>query len=175
MAEPPRLPGILLPWDKTIIYFVTMCLKDRRQVLASATVFDAMKETIAELHKWYVLAGIVMPDHAHWIVAPLEDRDLSVGDFSHGFKRLVRKRLSPQSWEWQRGCFDRLLRSDENLQSKWIYVRDNPVRHGFVQRAADWPYYLDFINELETGSCQLPLQQVEYSSGVSVDDKKGGD
>jgi putative transposase len=159
MAEPPRLRAILLPWDKSIIYFVTMCVKDRHQVLAKPTVFEVMKETIAQLRKWHVLAGIVMPDHAHWIVSPVEDRGLSVGDFSHGFKRVLQKRLGSQPWEWQRGCFDRLLRSDENLESKWIYVKDNPVRHGLVQRAEDWPYYLDFINEPETGSCQLPLQK----------------
>jgi len=45
------------------------------------------------------------------------------------------------------GCFDRLLRSDENLRNKWIYVMDNPVRQGLVQKAQDWPYYLDFIND----------------------------
>ena len=71
---------------------------------------------------------------------------------------MLRKYLGPQPWEWQRGCFDRLLRSDENLQSKWIYVKNNPLRHGLVQRAEDWPYYLDFINELDPGSYQLPLQ-----------------
>jgi hypothetical protein len=126
MAEPPRLPAILLPWDKSIIYFVTMCVKDRRQVLANQTVFNAMKETIGQLQKWHVLAGIVMPDHVHWVVSPVEDRELSVG----------------------------------NLQRKWIYVKDNPLRHGFVHRAEDWPYYLDFINELpDAGSCQLPLQE----------------
>jgi len=64
--------------------------------------------------------------------------------------------LGSQLWEWQRGCFDRLLRSDENLQRKWIYVMDNPVRQGLVQKAEDWPYYLDFVNC--GGSCQLPLQ-----------------
>ncbi len=59
-----------------------MCVKDRRRVLPNATVFDGMKETIAQLHKWLVLAGIAMPDHAHWIVAPLEDRGLSAGKLS---------------------------------------------------------------------------------------------
>ena len=54
---------------------------------------------------------------------------------------------SSDYYEWQRGCFDRLLRSEENLWSKWIYVKDNPVRHGLVQKADDWPYYLDFIYE----------------------------
>jgi putative transposase len=158
MAEPPRLPAILLSWDKSIIYFVTMCVKDRRNVLARQEIFDPIKAVIAQLRKWYVLAVVIMPDHVHWVVSPVGDRDLSVGDFSHGFKRMLRKCLATQPWEWQRGCFDRLLRSDENLRSKWIYVKDNPVRHGLARRAEDWPYYLDFINETDTGSCQLPLQ-----------------
>jgi putative transposase len=80
----------------------------------------------------------------HWLIAPAIDRDISVGDFSNAFKRLLRKELGTQHWEWQRGCFDRLLRSDESAQSKWLYVRENPVRHGLVQRSEEWPYYLDF-------------------------------
>jgi putative transposase len=158
MAEPPRLPAILLPWEKPVIYFITMCVKDRRNVLANPQVFNAIKATISQLRKWHVLAGVIMADHVHWVVSPVDDPDLSVGDFSHGFKRMLRKCLGPQLWEWQRGCFDRLLRSDENLWSKWVYVKDNPVRHGLVQREEEWPYYLDFINEADRGSCQLPLQ-----------------
>jgi REP element-mobilizing transposase RayT len=140
MGEPPRLSEIQLPWEKSIIYFVTLCVKDRRQVLANTKVFKAIKTTI----------------HAHWLVSPRIDREISVGDFANGFKRVLRKILADQNWEWQRGCFDRLLRSDENLRNKWIYVQDNPVRQGLVQRLEDWPYYLDFIND--EGSCQLPLQ-----------------
>jgi putative transposase len=146
MGEPPRLSPILLPWEKSIIYFATVCVKDRRKVLANETVFEAIKATIAQLQKWYVLSATIMPDHVHLIVSPVEERELSIGDFSTGFKRLLRKNLSSQPWEWQRGCFDRLLRSDENLTNKWRYVQDNPVRHGFVQKAEDWPYQLDFVN-----------------------------
>jgi REP element-mobilizing transposase RayT len=156
MAEPPRLPAILLPWEKSIVYFVTLCAKDRRKVLANSEMFRAVKATVGQLRRWRVIAGVIMPDHAHLIVSPIKHRRLSVCDFSTGFKRVLRKTLGLQPWEWQRGCFDRLLRSDENLWSKWIYVKDNPVRHGLVQSADDWPYYLDFINC--GGSCQLPLQ-----------------
>ena len=148
MAEPPRLQAIRLPWENSIIYFVTICVKDRRKVLATLEVFEAIKTAIPQLQKWHVLAGVIMPDHVHWVVSPVEDRELSVGDFSHGFKRTLRKHLGSQSWEWQRGCFDRLLRPDENLWSKWIYVKDNPERRVFVHAADDWPNYLDFINEL---------------------------
>ena len=133
MGQPPRLPEIQLPWEKSVIYFVTLCVKDRRNVLANPDVFEAIQATIDQLRKWRVLAGVIMPDHSHWIVSPIGDRELSVGDFSEGFKRVLRKTLGSQPWEWQRGCFDRLLRSDENLHSKWTYVQDNPVRHGLVQ------------------------------------------
>ena len=91
MAEPLRLPAILLPWEKSIIYFVTISVKDRRQVLATPEVFDAIEIVITRLQKWNVLAGVIMPDHVHWVVSPVEDRDLSIGDFSHGFKRMLRK------------------------------------------------------------------------------------
>jgi REP element-mobilizing transposase RayT len=119
-------------------------------------VFEAINATIADLRMWRVLAGVIMPDHTRWIVSPAEERGLSVGDFSTGFKRSLRKTRDSQSWEWQRRCFDRLLRSDENLHSAWIYVQDNPVRQGLVQKREDWPCYVDFINC--KGSSQLPLQ-----------------
>jgi putative transposase len=172
MAEPPRLPAILLPWEKSVIYFVTMCVKDRRRVLANPDVFNAIKAAIAQLEKWNVLAGVVMPDHVHWVVSPVQDRDLSVGDFSHGFKRLLRKRLGAQPWEWQRGCFDRLLRSDENLWSKWIYVKDNPVRHGLVQEAPKighmvWTSLITIVGE----AVSFPYRRMDYSSGESEDDE----
>src|SRR4030095_11994047 len=143
---------------KSVIYFVTMCVKDRRRVFANPDIFDAIKKRSHNCRSG-VLADVVMPDHAHWVVLPVQNRDLSVGDFSHGFKRLLRKSLGSQLWEWQRRCFDLLLRSEENLWSKWIYVKDNPVRHGLVQKADDRFYYLDFTNNFpDGGSCQLPLQ-----------------
>jgi putative transposase len=147
MAEPPRLSEILIPEDKEIVYFVTLCVDGRRPVLANTHSFKAIKNAIAQLRRWEVMAAVVMPDHVHMIVAPLEDRELSIGDFAAGFKRLLRKTLGSQDWQWQRGCFDRLLRSDEDLGNKWTYVQENPVRARLVQRAEDWPFYLDFIND----------------------------
>ncbi|MEY2541781.1 MAG: REP-associated tyrosine transposase [Verrucomicrobiota bacterium] len=146
MGEPPRLSHIQVPWEKSVIYFVTLCVKDRRQVLANPKVFEAIKATVTQLRRWRVLAGVIMPDHVHWIVSAREDREISVGDFATGFKRILKKTLVSQQSEWQRGCFDRLLRSDENLSSQWIYMQDNPVRQGLVGKWDDWPYYLDFEN-----------------------------
>jgi hypothetical protein len=54
-----------------------------------------------------------MLDHLHAVVAPSE-REAHLGNFSAAVKRWMRKELNG-SWEWQPGCFDRLLRSDESV------------------------------------------------------------
>jgi REP element-mobilizing transposase RayT len=151
MAEPPRLTSIYLPWEKSIVYFVTMCVRDRREVLANAVVFDAIQSTLPAIRSWNLIAGVVMPDHAHFVVTPRDDRDISVGDFSNAFKRVLRKHIGEQNWEWQRGCFDRLLRSDESLDEKWAYMRENPVRAGLIPRWQEWPYFVGLIDEQRLG------------------------
>jgi len=80
-----------------------------------------------------------MPDHLHVIVSPTEDREAKVGNCSAAIKRWIRQELDA-SWHWQPGCFDRLLRSDESLHDKWLYVEENPVRAGFVTSWEEWPY-----------------------------------
>src|SRR5437868_15320515 len=145
MGEPPRLSEILLGQEQAVIYFVTLCVNERRAVLANQVVFEAIETTLMQLARWRVLAGVVMPDHFHLVISPAEARGLTIGDFATGFKRLLRKTLPEQHWEWQRGCFDRLLRSDESLHNKWTYIEDNPVRAGLVQKIEDWPFYLGSI------------------------------
>jgi REP element-mobilizing transposase RayT len=87
-----------------------------------------------------------MPDHLHVIAAPIEDREAKIGNFAAAVKRWMRQELNA-SWKWQPGCFDRLLRADESLHDKWLYVEENPVRAGFVKRWEDWPYRYQFTEK----------------------------
>ncbi len=143
MAQPPRLPAILLPLDVPVIYWITLCVERRERVLANATIFTAMTQTIAELRRWFVVSAVVMPDHFHALVSPKEERDSPVGDFFTGFKRVLRQRLR-HPWNWQRSGFDRLLRSRDDAQEKWIYMRENPVRAGLAGSWEEWPFYFDY-------------------------------
>ncbi len=142
MAVPPRIP-VWLRWDQEVIYFVTFNVANRQRVLANALAFAAWQSTVARLTAWETLAGVMMPDHIHVLVAPLHDRDADVGTFSGLMKRWMRQRAR-HDWQWQKGNFDRLLRSDESAQQKWAYIRENPVRAGLVSRWQDWPYRLGF-------------------------------
>ena len=146
MGHPPRIP-VWLPDEQSVIYFVTICVAERKPVLANECAFNAFKAAASKLKQWNVLAAVLMPDHLHVIVTPTKDREARVGDFSAAMKRWMREEIQKGrelDWQWQRGCFDRLLRSDESLESKWLYVEENPVRAGLVKRFEDWPYRFAF-------------------------------
>ena len=49
---------------------------------------------------------------------------------------------------WQRDFWDRQLRRSESYAEKWQDVVNNPVRHGYVRRAEEWPYQGE-LNVLE--------------------------
>jgi putative transposase len=143
MAQPPRLQSIVLPADTPIIYFVTICVQNRERVLANPVAWDAVVAILESLRRWYVCSAVVMPDHFHALIAPCEDRDIPVGDFFTGFKRLLRQSLR-HTWTWQRSGFDRLLRSRDDSHRQWLYMRDNPVRAGLVRSWDEWPYCFDY-------------------------------
>jgi len=41
---------------------------------------------------------------------------------------------------WQRRFWEHLIRDDDDLEKHVDYVHYNPVKHGYVGRAIDWPY-----------------------------------
>jgi len=142
MGHPPRIP-VWLRWEQSVIYSVTVCVADRKPVLANKAALKAFNIAVSKLQDWRVLAAMRMPDHFHAVVSPRKDRDAKLGNFSGALKQWMREELNA-SWKWQPGCFDRLLRSDELLHEKWIYVQENPVRAGFVKDWKDWPYRIGF-------------------------------
>lgn len=63
MGHPPRIP-VWLGWEKPVIYFITICVSDRKAVLANDATFDALKRAAAKLTEWKIFAAILMPDHS---------------------------------------------------------------------------------------------------------------
>ncbi len=141
MAHPPRIP-VWLPWDQRVVYFLTFCVARRECVLDNDAVFEALQAAISRLTKWNVIAGVLMPDHVHLLIAP-KDREEAVGNAAGALKRWMREAVAAE-WEWQPGSFDRLLRSDESAEEKWSYIRENPVRAGLAKQWEDWPYRVGF-------------------------------
>jgi len=133
--------------EEEVVYFVTVCVRDRQRVLANAEAFRAFEVAVSKLSHWRVDAAVLMPDHLHLLAAPKE-RDADVGTLSGSLKRWIRQELRAR-WQWQPGCFDRLLRKGESAQTKWEYMRENPVRAGLVKEWKQWPYSIGFRGPLK--------------------------
>jgi len=142
MARPPRIP-VWLQWDQNVIYFVTLCVENRRPVLANPETLRALENASRRLEHWRLLAAVIMPDHVHIIASPAADRDEKVGNLSAALKWWIRHEVEA-TWKWQSGSFDRLMRSGESLHSKWLYLYENPVRARLVTEPDDWPYRIGF-------------------------------
>ena len=127
--------------------FVTFCKANRypfppeaRGVVLHHCLHDHGKRF--QLH-----AAVVMPDHAHLLLTPLPDEEGWPYGLPSILKRLkgtsarsINKLLGLCGPVWQEESFDHVLRSQESLEEKLEYLRQNPVRRGLVKNAEDYPW-----------------------------------
>jgi putative transposase len=77
----------------------------------------------------------------HLLLSPMREREQSLSDFVRAWKSCVvlrSRRVGVACEIWQREFHDRLLRSDEKLDEKWEYVRQNPVRAGLCREPEEY-------------------------------------
>jgi REP element-mobilizing transposase RayT len=92
-------------------------------------------------------AAVVMPDHVHLLFTPLPDEH----GWPHSLPFILKliKGMSARSVNrlqgstgpvWQEESFDHVLRSEESLQDKVEYIRQNPVRKNLAASPEDYPW-----------------------------------
>jgi REP-associated tyrosine transposase len=134
-------------------FFFTVNLADRQSDLLT-THIELLREAIRSVrqrHPFEIIAMVVMPDHLH-AVWRLPDGDADYPTrwalIKAGFSRDLPKTESIRASRsrkrergvWQRRYWEHQIRDDEDLARHVAYVHFNPVKHGQVERAADWPY-----------------------------------
>ena len=89
------------------------------------------------------LAFVVMPDHLHWLFQLLTSRHFStaVNNVKSLTAREINRRNSRIGQFWQKGFYDRAIRSDEDVVGIARYIIGNPVRAGIVGQVADYPLW----------------------------------
>jgi REP element-mobilizing transposase RayT len=134
------------PGGVTLI-FLTVCIQRGR--LDHEGALHTFRAAWEAATFWKVGRFVLMPDHLHLFCAP--------NDVTGPLKVWVRrwKTTATRNWPagypkplWQRGGWDRQLRSSDSYEHKWEYVRANPVRAGLVANPDDWPWQGE-LNKLE--------------------------
>lgn len=134
-------------------YFFTVNLLDRRSALL-VEYTGLLREAFqyAQLrHPYTTEAMVVLPAHLHviWTLPP-GDADfptrwrLIKTEFTRGLPRGEARSASRVSKGergiWQRRYWEHLIRDEQDFTRHVDYIHINPVKHGLVQQAADWPH-----------------------------------
>jgi len=140
-ARLTRLPRL---FANIPVFFVTACTHQRHRLLANAGLHTAFCNFAGQAPDHGVFVGryVLMPDHIHLFVSSAPEAP-SLSAWIKSLKNALSKTLRQQQVpapHWQKGFFDHVLRSDESLAEKWLYVSANPVRAGLVKQTEDWPF-----------------------------------
>ena len=134
-------------------YFFTVNLADRssRLLVERIEVLRQAVRTVKHRHAFDIVAWVVLPDHMHavWTLPP-DDAAFSTrwllikAGFSRaiaGGETICSSRLNKgERGIWQRRFWEHQIRDEDDLARHVDYVHINPVKHGHVAMAGEWPY-----------------------------------
>ena len=148
------MPNYRRDWTPGGTWFFTVnLLRRRRNDVLTANV-NHLRDCVAlerARRPFTIIAWVVLPEHMHGIWRlPEGDADFATRwrriktDFSRGLPRTERRqnaRLARgERGIWQRRYWEHAIRDDLDLQRHIDYIHFNPVKHGWVERAMDWPH-----------------------------------
>ena len=133
-------------------YFFTVTLRDRSSGLLVQYI-DHLRHAFRTTHRerpFRLEAIIILPDHLHalWTL-PTGDADYAGRwrALKSRFTQALRLQGVPLHADgrgeyrlWQRRYWEHIIRDEEDWQRHVDYIHYNPVKHGLVDRVADWPY-----------------------------------
>jgi putative transposase len=138
---PPSAP-------KTGTYFVSTGTHERRRVFQVERQAQLLMETLQHYRaegKYKLHAFVVMPDHVHLLITPLDiSVERAVGLVKGGFSH----RLGSKMPVWQKGFDDRRCRDADDFLTRKTYIHMNPVRVGLVAEMHLYPYSSAYRREV---------------------------
>ena len=134
-------------------YFFTANLAERhkRLLVENIEVLREAVKTVKQRHPFEIDAMVVLPDHIHalWTL-PQGDQDyptrwmLIKTSFSRQINKGERRNQSRiakhERGIWQRRYWEHLIRDERDYIHHVDYIHYNPVKHGHVTKASEWPY-----------------------------------
>ncbi len=148
-------------------FFFTLVTAQRRPLLASADAIEVLRaafRAVRSTRPFEVDAIVVLPDHLHciWTLPPGD------ADFATRW-RLIKTwftkhcdpavRIEPnhartvkrEQTLWQQRYWEHALRDEADVIRHVEYIHFNPVRHGLVSSAMEWPHS-SFRRYVEAGT-----------------------
>jgi REP element-mobilizing transposase RayT len=130
---------VFLTPDGPTIVFLTLCTRGRRRWLKSHRAHRIVRDVLKSATAWRAGDYLLMPDHMHLFVSP-SDESITLQAWVRYLKSMVSKACANPRWRFQADYWDTRMRTVEQYEEKWRYVRMNPVRAGLADRPEAWPF-----------------------------------
>ena len=145
-----RLPHYERPHG---IYHVAFSTKGRRALTPAARTI--VLNAIRHFHKerYELFAACVMPDHVHVLLEPMvkktNDQEkpefFSLKEIFHSLKSFTANEINKTEKRegdpvWEREYHDRLMRSDADVEEKFLYICRNPWTENVVRQDEEYPW-----------------------------------
>ena len=137
-------------------FFITVATQGRKPHLTRQPVIQALRNTVRTTmasHPFDIQAWVVLPDHMHLLIGVADQKvDLRIRkikalttralpEFSYkNSQKNFSKRRRRQGSLWHNRFYDRIIRNEQELYMYTLYCCFNPVKHGYVKNALEWPY-----------------------------------
>jgi putative transposase len=133
-------------------YFFTLTLADRRATLLvdHITALRQAFRTTKARAPFTINAIVILPDHLHVLMTLPEDDPAFSNRLRQIKVRFTRDLLatgldlmpdaSGEYRLWQHRYWEHAVRDEADLANHIAYIHINPVKHGLVDRVADWPH-----------------------------------
>jgi putative transposase len=99
------------------------------------TVYGYKRQGSFQLH-----ALVVMPEHVHLLITPEITLERAVQLIKGGYSHNFGSEFGRKKEVWQRGFTDHRIRDAVDFELHRGYIRQNPVKRGLVQNAAEYKY-----------------------------------
>ena len=136
-------------------------------LLAQPEVAAMLKQVLLEKHNqnYYLHAWVIMPNHVHLLVEPLNSCVLS--DILQAIKsisaREANQLLAREGVFWQRESYDHLVRDEDDFNHALEYIVQNPVKANLVKHSCEYALSSAFAGG---GACATtPLGFFKSSAG----------
>lgn len=152
------MPNYRRPFTPGGTFFFTVTTNRRQPALTHPAMLSALRGAVRHTQAalpFVVVAAVVLPDHLHTIwELPEGDADFPLrwARIKQAVTRVyaelpfaraegsASRTKRREGTLWQRRFWEHRIRDETDLLRHVEYIHYNPVRHGYVSRARDWPH-----------------------------------
>jgi putative transposase len=99
--------------------------------------------------RYDLIFGVIMPDHVHVLFRPREKESgvwYDLPQILRGMKGTSAKRINElfkrSGQVWQDEYFDRMIRSENEMEEKFEYMCNNPIKKGLANSFEEYTFYV---------------------------------